>query len=907
MSHKIIIYLLLAFLAANVMAGTTGKIAGFLRDKDNQEPLIGVNVEILETDLGAASDADGFFFINNVQPGVYQVRLSYLGYQTVEVKNVAVTVDHTTEVNVDMETASLNFEGSITVVAERPLIQKDATSKRSVVEGSQIADVLPVNTVAGVLAIQAGAVTDADGQVHIRGGRIGEIGFMVDGAYVRDPFDNTAGGSVDVEAIQEMETISGTYNAEYGNAMSAIVNIVTKEGGPDYKFKLQYESPMLNESPYRRADWLLYTDEVKNLPASEKEKYKDAVRLPSGESAYREFNVLDSRYSPTLTGIDMQGKFNGSISGPVPFTRKVSFFVSSTLGNENSYLPYTFSLDRIVSGKISYDVKPTLKFQLSMDWGDRWYQNYDHQYKYWQYFDQLNNGSYPLLRDLKTRYTLKATQTLSASTYYNFSVSYIRNKNKNAIDNKLVITQPTTGELLYSEYVTRGYYQGIEGNFRNGDVRYWSNTDSKTLDFDLDLISQVTNNHLVKGGLEFRQHNIFRHRLGMPPREVQEYFTRKPFEWAVYLQDKIELSYLVMNLGLRFDYYNPEDYYYPDPARVLQTVTTPDGQSELVTVQQQKVNSKYKLSPRIGLAHPITSTTVFHFAYGHFFQIPRYYDLYRDDELSDIVANDALVGNPGLEPEKTVAFEAGFKQALGTDYAIDITAYYKDVSNLISSFYYFSGRDYTIFVNADYGKVQGVDISLNKRYSSYFAGALNYTFMIAKGNESDPIEGYSQYREDDAHLKPNRNFYLDFDRRHSLSLNLDVRFPGSFGPLMLGFHPLGNFNMNFLFTAASGLPYTPTSRDPDATIVPEKNSARKPSVNQLDLRISKEIHWWRSIFNAYLRVENVFDNINVLRVWTATGQPWDGGPTSNYPKDRQANPDNVGIRRMVRLGLIVRF
>ena len=77
---------------------------------------------------------------------------------------------------------------------------------------------------------------------------------------------------------------------------------------------------------------------------------------------------------------------------------------------------------------------------------------------------------------------------------------------------------------------------------------------------------------------------------------------------------------------------------------------------------------------------------------------------------------------------------------------------------------------------------------------------------------------------------------------------------------------MADFGMNLLFTGATGLPYTPTSRDPDATIVPEKNSARKPGVSQLDLRVSKEFFWWRSVFNLYLRVQNLFDNINVLRV-----------------------------------------
>ncbi|UCF64854.1 MAG: TonB-dependent receptor plug domain-containing protein, partial [bacterium] len=683
----------------------------------------------------------------------------YLGYKTVEVENVTVTVDHTTEMNLDMESTAIEFDETITVIAERPLIQKDATSKRSIVEGNQIADVLPVNTVQEVLALQAGVVTDADGQIHIRGGRVGEIGYLVDGVYVRDPFDNTAGGRVDVGAIQEMEVISGTFNAEYGNAMSGIVNIVTKEGGSNYNFKLQYESPMLNSSPYHQQDWLLTTDDVKNLPEAEKEEYKDAVRLPTGESAYRQFRVLDSQFSPTLTGIDVLGKFNGSLSGPMPFIRKTNFFLSTTLSNQDSYLPFGFSLDRIVSGKINYDPMTTLKLQFSVDWSDRWYQPYNHQYKYWQYFNDIEAGSYPLLRDLKIRYSLKGTHTLNPSTYYTLSFSYVRNKAKDSIDDKLVITDPNTGELIYSEYITRGYYQGIEGSFQTGDVRYWSNTDSKTLDFDVDIVSQINKNHLLKGGVEYRNHEIFRHRIGMPPRERLEYFTRKPYEFAVYMQDKIELSYLVMNIGLRFDLYSPQDVYYVDPGRIIQIVTQPGGGSSIITVTQEDVKPKYKLSPRIGLAHPITSTTVFHFAYGHFFQVPRYYDLYRNDDLEDVLDNDALIGNPGLEPEKTVAFEAGFKQQLGQTYAVDITAYYKDISNLISSFYYFSGRDYTIFINADYGRIQGVDISLSKRYSGFFAGALNYTFMIAQGNESDPIEGYSQYREDEAHLKPNRNFY----------------------------------------------------------------------------------------------------------------------------------------------------
>jgi len=544
---------------------------------------------------------------------------------------------------------------------------------------------------------------------------------------------------------------------------------------------------------------------------------------------------------------------------------------------------------------------------LNYDWSNRWFQDFDHEYKYWQYFKEVGTGSYPLRRDLKTRLTFKLNHSLSNTTFYTATLSQVYNYASRYIDGSNVVYDTTTGDLISSSYITRGYVGGTEGNFRTGDDRYWYRTKSTTYDLDVDLVSQVSKYHQLKGGVEFRTHDIFRHRIGMPPRSLVEFFDKKPYEVALYVQDKIELDYLIMNFGLRFDYYDPKDSYYPDPGKILTSVTNDSGQATITTVARKTVPAKFKVSPRIGLAHPITSSTIFHFAYGHFFQIPRYYDLYRNNELEDILANDALVGNAGLEPEETVAFEAGVKQLLGSDYALDVTAYYKDINNLISSFYYFSGRDYTIFINADYGRVQGVDLTLSKRYSNYFSGALNYTFMIALGNESDPTEGYSQYREEDAHLKPNRNFYLDFDRRHSLDLNVNVSFPREFGPEIAGIYPLGSFSANFLITAASGLPYTPTSRDPDATIVPEKNSARKPWVNQVDLRLSKIFHWNDVKIDTYLRIENLFDHINVLRVWTRTGEAWNEGPTSTRSKDRQANPENVDIRRTIRAGLIIRL
>ncbi len=901
---RIVSFCLISF--SFLQAGTTGKIVGRILDKKNQGPLAGVNIEIPEKQIGAASDREGYFIITNIPPGKYTLHVSYIGYATTEIQNVSVTVDQTTTLTIEMEEQTLEFSETITIIAERPLIQRDITSKRSVVEGNMITDVLPVTSLTDVLSLQAGVVSDENGNVHIRGGRTGEIAYLVDGTYVRNPFDNSLGGRVDLESIQEMEVISGTFNAEYGNALSGVINVVTKEGSNDYHLKFQYESPMLNESPYHQPDWLLNQPEYQNLSAAEKERYRDAVIKEDGTTAYEHISVLDGKFS-SKTDIKMLGRLNAALSGPLPLINDVHFFISATFQNEDSYLPYGFTLDRILSSKFTYHISPALKVQLNADWSLRFYQDYNHQYKYWQYFDSEGTGSYPLSRDDKYRLSLKSTYTMNSQTFFTFNISKIFNYDERKISERSVITDSKTGEIKYSEYITRGYYSGIEGNFQTGDDRYWYETESTTWDLDFDFVSQLDRFNQIKLGVEYRLHEMFRHRVGMLPRPVTEYFTREPFEFALYIQDKIELDFLILNLGLRFDYFNAQDTYFKDPGNILQIVTNSEGQTSISTVPREEVPTNYKLSPRIGIAYPITEKTVFHFAYGHFFQIPRLYDLYRNDGLNEILANDALVGNPGLKPEETVAFEAGIKQQLGDDYSLDITAYNKDISNLISSFYYFSGRDYTIFINADYGRVQGIDVTLNKRYNNFFSGALNYTYMVALGNESDPLEGYSQFREESAHLKPNRNFYLDFDRRHTLSLNVNIMFPKNFGPMLLGFYPFEYFSGNFIFTAASGLPYTPSSRDPDATIEPEKNSARKPWVNQLNLRLGRDFYWGQTMIRPYLLVENLFDNINVLRVWTATGMAWDQGPTSNYPKDRQANPESVDIRRTIRAGIIIRF
>jgi hypothetical protein len=121
-----------------IYAGTTGKISGTVKDSETGEPLPGCNIMIIGTDLGAASNIDGEFFILNISPGTYSVRATMMGYKTYIISNVRILIDLTTNLEFLMEPTVLEMDEEVIVVAERPLIQKDVTSNLVIIDSEEI-------------------------------------------------------------------------------------------------------------------------------------------------------------------------------------------------------------------------------------------------------------------------------------------------------------------------------------------------------------------------------------------------------------------------------------------------------------------------------------------------------------------------------------------------------------------------------------------------------------------------------------------------------------------------------------------------------------------------------------------------------------------------------------------------
>ncbi|MBX2820714.1 MAG: TonB-dependent receptor, partial [Rhodothermaceae bacterium] len=203
-------------------AGETGKIAGRVTDAQTGEPLPGVNVVLVGSTQGAVTDADGYYSIIKVKPGTYSVQASIVGFARYTVQNVRVQIDRTTEVNFSMSEETIEA-GEVIVIAERDVVQIDRTTTTSYVDSEQL-DVLPVTNVQEAIELQAGVV-----QGRFRGGRAGEVAYLVNGVPINNVYDRGASFQVEQNMVNTIEVISGVFNAEYGQALSGVVNIVTKD------------------------------------------------------------------------------------------------------------------------------------------------------------------------------------------------------------------------------------------------------------------------------------------------------------------------------------------------------------------------------------------------------------------------------------------------------------------------------------------------------------------------------------------------------------------------------------------------------------------------------------------------------------------------------------------------------
>ncbi|MCF6237718.1 MAG: TonB-dependent receptor, partial [Candidatus Marinimicrobia bacterium] len=590
--QKIKIFVLLVTLLASLInAGVGGKLAGSIHSLDG-DAMTGVNVLIEGTPLGTASDLEGEYFIINVPPGTYTVKFQMIGYKIAVHQQVRVVSDFTTRLYSVLEPVALDAQEEVIVTATRPLIQRDATATIRVISADDLI-AMPINNFKDVLVTQAGFTADASGGIHVRGGRTKEILYMIDGVIVQDPLEGDFSGTVNQNAIQEMTVISGTFNAEYGQAMSSVVNIVTKEGGKDFHGRFEYTSDQLNPSPYHSPGAFEYLDP----------DYIDEdtafVYVDLKESLFDYISTAPDDFYPQalipLINLPLSGQTSISLGGP--FLGKTNYFVSAFYGSEESPLAHGVEVNQDVQLKLSNRLTSKLKLSGLLHSSNRLYQRYSHS---WKYLPQ--NHTYTLKTN--DRLALTLTHSLSEAWFYNIHLSTQTVATKTGVQN----LTPAQYERPVTDATVYFYSSGTQGTYR--DNRSFTNS------VNLNTTYNANKYHLIKSGITFARHNLDINTEEEPwlgGTNFQDDTTFTPTELACYVQDKIEFDYLIINLGLRYDRVDPRIGMWEDITRfaIWDSATQNWTAAPVVDAPQQA-----KWSPRIGLAYPVTEHPVFHFSSG---------------------------------------------------------------------------------------------------------------------------------------------------------------------------------------------------------------------------------------------------------------------------------------------------
>jgi len=883
-SKSLVFVLFLLIIPGVLFSGTTGKIKGTVKDKTTGAPLVRVNVVIEGTTLGAATNEKGEFYIINIPPGTYTVQFSIIGYRVLKAEDVRVIADYTTPLSVEMSEQALTT-GEVIVTAEKEIIKRDLTATASFHSKEEIIN-MPVNSFTEVMNTAAGFITSksgADQGIHLRGGRTGEVAYYVDGFYIEDPLYGGAAADVSRLGIQDLSILTGTFNAEYGQAMSGIVNIITPEGGPTYSGQIRMGTDQLVE----HFDW--------------------------GSS-----------------------RMEGALSGPVPgFGKKLTFFITGDHSESDTYLnkfqwgEYTFNANTFdfstrITDRLVFRPTDNAKFSFGSN-------HSRHKFKEFAYAYLAYPEGYGTDHNNSDMYNFTWTQTLSRSTFFEAKAARFQQTNYYALTDDwdpnnvsdLALIRPRyriyfTDEFIEdypqyaawagSNYEFWGPWIGEHDELVQPVTSFYQKYKNTETSFMFDITSQVHPEHLMKMGMEYRSFTIQNHWIGGintyaawdtlgnylsepddPIHDEIADYEFKPKQAAFYVQDKMEFENLIVNLGLRLDYLDvaakglADKYALRDPANAV----------------YKDVKAKYKISPRLGFGYPITDQAVLHFAYGRFIQFPDFQYLYRRWNKNLPYPNlnqgyEPSLGNPALKPEQTITYELGAEWMVSDNVGLDVTVYYKDIYDFISTQRIdISPSAYTAIINLDYGNSRGIEVSLNKRFSNHYTLRANYVYSRTEGNADDwETHADEMYTASVTGLVPPKSTNtLPWDQPHTLSFVLDIRYPDNWG-------------VNFIGNLGSGMPYTPI--DARGKYLGKKNSGRKPWTGTVDMRISKDLHFTGLKYRLWADVRNLMNKTNIYNVFGNSGKE-NFSTNPNASPLWQFRPHWYAPPRHVELGISVIF
>ncbi|MCD4775986.1 MAG: TonB-dependent receptor [Candidatus Aegiribacteria sp.] len=849
----------LLLVSGTTSAAVTGTIAGFA-SSNNGDILVGVSVMIEGTPYGSMTDANGEYYIPRLSPGTYSVTARMVGMGSVTKEGVAVVSDQVTRIDFILEESSSG--GTVIQVTEqRNLILENVPSTIHVIDREEI-ETMPVAGVLDIVQRQPG-ITAQGGEIHIRGGRSGEVAFLLDGVSMRSPVTNAFVSGIPLSALSEASITTGGLSARYGNAMSGVVNMVSKEGGSRYE----------GEFHVRHGDMSVfgYESESRNYSEpSENDNYRsDCINC---ELAFGGPEPITSYLLPAI-GIDLPGEVR--FFGACEWMRS-GYDLEDSRGNwENNW-------QNLINGSGKLTWRPTGGTKMWVN-GHYYYRQNGWDEWTWSLYDHsayINEEPYlarnpdyaiPIRFEEDYGFTIGLTQMLSERSFMDFIVSWNR------------FCQWQRIRVEEGEYLGEGFspsdwifFTALEprvadstGFYHSGihpDV--WLESSNYVTTAKLDFTGKLNSVMELNTGLGASYYDLYDYSA-----YIENWLTTYASLWKAYPYSGsayAELSSrfsggLVLNTGLRFDYFEPNAEILSHDDFKLHTVS-----------------AKYHLSPRIGMTNPISDRDVFFCTYGHYFQMPNMNQMYfgTDYNASETAT---IVGNPDLDAQRTISYEAGLRHRFTNRASMAVSGFYKDITGLVrtSSHYSESFGNYFQYSNDEsFGSVRGMEINFVRLPGDYISGSINYTYSIAQGKYSSATSQYEYSAQGDT-IPPSEDNYLDWDQRHVASAHFNYALLRGSGPRVYGIYPLEGIELAVDCTYGSGFPYSPPS---GASDIPRVNTERYPWTMQTDVKLSRRIWVTPLEFRASITIYNMFNRSNLDRIYDvayyqSTGEP--GGIMNN--------------------------
>jgi outer membrane receptor protein involved in Fe transport len=779
-------------------------------------------------------------------------------------KGVIVNVNRTT--NVDFALREVTVQGEeVIVTAQRPDVEREKTSTSEIVRGDDVQAVPGIQDITDVLTLSSD-VSDS----HFRGGRDNEELYNLQGMGIMNPLSSASAFNPIMSAVEEVEVITSGFGAQYGNAQSGIVNITMKEGRGD-RWTARGESrvrmpgrkhfgPSLwdpRANPYLAMldtpeKWLGGDPNFPNgywggIGSGYTNRYgKDTVTLAT--MIYTLWFLQAHRdYGKTYDKL-VDYSVDGNVGGPL--SNNVRLFMALHSDNTWPMLPTPEpNTSRQVMGNLVYDFGGGMNLRLSGAFSKaEGHLMAGKSTTGW--FNWIWDRVFSVKRtnDEIVQLGFRWAHALSPSTFYEVKLNSLR-----------------TTSLIGSPVQDPTYIDGFTYGLLDAD---FNSEKTRTISLDASITSQVSLSHMLLAGVQGNWYVLQVDNMsGVDSRgggNLSQY-TARPFEVGIFAQDKMEFEGMIANVGLRLDVYNPNVSYYTDlyaPYRYTDSLGI--QRTDERNAPKSETPTIVRLQPRAGFSFPISTNTVFHVNYGTFLQRPPFnriltQSLNRKElyNYGGALTVSGTLGNPRLRPEITNSYDIGVTQALGEGFTLDISGYYKDVSDLLQQAIYSSKQgNYTTYINLDYADIRGFRIGLAKR-RGILTGSLNYTYGVATGKNSSPDGNQipTIYESGESKDPVPQDILMDFDRTHNLVANIGLNTPREWGPELFGGYPLDRITVAVTSFARSGRPFS--SRLNPGLLM----SKRSPGEYNTNLKFTKNVpNFLGTSTSFYVEITNLFDN-----------------------------------------------